>query len=355
MKSLRPYLFFLLIPFLAHTNAGAIPKSGLFGRNQTDVVVEGFKWRSGGPGRRAVFSEVTLTNTGETDYSSVNLKALFYKRDGSPAGSTRGTLREELKAGETRTFSNVRMGVMNSLMDSVKLKVTGARPAEGSEGPSHPLKVLKIEWQGGGAGTGVGTVGAVTVKNPSSVPYGSVKFRIIQKSSGKATAQTEMMTKRIAEARSETVYKNINPGFVRPDTDEIDVRIGSARAVSPKREALIRKSSRAERAVRRDDAEPVPAYDIKVEDFEWGSGIAGSAGIIRRLVLKNRSAVRYSEITMEVEFLSRRGTPLISNRFRVKNPPPPGETVVYENLSIGIINVSPDGDMVNIRVWKGRR
>lgn len=335
------FLAFLLAPALA----GAGPRS--------DITVEGFEWGSGGPGRRAVFSRVTLKNSGRTDYSSVRLKARFYKRDGSARGSVRGTVKGELKAGEIKTFKNVRLGVMNSGMDSVKLNVVGARKATKSgREPPHPLRVSNVNWRAGGAGTGVGTVGSVTVENPSSVPYGSVRFLVIQKSGGRVVASTGVKTGKIARADAETVYKDINPGFIRPDTDKVEVRIDSATPVSGKRVALM--SGETERETETGNPEPVPAYDIRVEKFEWGSGIAGSAGIIRNLVLKNVSAVRYSEITMVVEFLSRRGRPVISNEFRIKNPPPPGETAQYRNLSVGIINFTPDKDRVKIRVRKGK-
>ncbi|MCY4046954.1 MAG: hypothetical protein OXF42_02430 [Candidatus Dadabacteria bacterium] len=341
-----PPLLALLLPVLlfAPAPAAAGPRS--------DITVEGFKWGSGGPGRRAVFSEVTLRNSGRTDYSSVRLKARFYKRDGSAAGSVRGTVRGGLKAGEVKTFANVRLGVMNAAMDSVKLGVVGGRKAKDSAGaPPHPLVVSNVDWRGGGAGAGVGTVGSVTVKNPSSVPYGSVRFLVIQKSGGRALASTGVMTEKTAEAEAETVYKNINPGFVRPDTDAVEVRIVSAEPVSAKRGALMRGGETGEEA---DAPEPVPAYDIRVEKFEWGSGIAGSAGIIRHLVLRNASAVRYDEITMIAEFFSRSGTPVISNEFRIKNPPPPGETAQYRNLPVGILNYTPDRDRVKIRVRKGK-
>lgn len=349
---MKPFFTVPSLPALLLAALLLIPAPSAAGP-RSDITVEGFKWGSGGPGRRAVFSEVTLRNSGRADYSSVRLKARFYKRDGSAAGSVRGTVRGGLKAGEVKTFANVRLGVMNSAMDSVKLGVAGAKKAKKSaDAPLHPLVVSNVDWRGGGAGTGVGTVGSVTVKNPSSVPYGSVRFLVIQKSGGRALASTGVMTEKTAEAESETVYENINPGFVRPDTDALEVRIVSAEPVSAKRGALMRGGEAGEEAD--DTPEPVPAYDIRVEKFEWGSGIAGSAGIIRHLVLRNASAVRYDEITMVVEFFSRSGTPVISNEFRIKNPPPPGETAQYRNLPVGIINYTPDRDRVKVRVRKGK-
>lgn len=350
----------LLVPLLWTGGAGALPSLGLFGGKQSpDISVEGFKWRSGGAGRRAVFSEITLKNSGNRNYSEITLRARFYTRDDIPMGGVRGTIKDGIKAGETKTFRNVRLGMMNSGMDYVKVGIVSARAAKG-EKKSHPLIVTERKWTPSGGGTGVGTLKSITVKNPSAVPYGAVTFHIIQKQGERMLISNKLTMKKIAEANSETVYRDVNPGFFHPSAEEIIVSVVSAHPVSRKHAAVLghktaEKTEAGESAERaRDDKdEPVPGYDIEIKEFEWGSGIAGGAGIIKRLVLKNRSGTEYKDVTMLVEFLSSRGTPVTSVDFRIKNPPTPGKTTAYKNLVTGIMSVSPDKKSVKISVRSG--
>ncbi len=355
MKNL--FLITLSLIFFAffHNEVAALPRIGIFsGDKKPDISVESFKWKSGGAVRKAVFSEVTLKNNDDKDFSSVTLKARFYLFNGKPAGSARGRIKKGLKAGEVKTFSNVRLGIMNFNMDRVELEVAGAVEAEGSK-PGHPLLVKSWNWEAGTQGVGAGIIEKITVENPSSTPYGRVKFLIIQRETGgdRVGSSSARMNK-IAEAGTETVYENINPGFLHPSAKEIEVKIISAEPVSRKRAALMKvEKNTPEENYAADRESAVPGYDIEIEKFEWGSGMAGSDGTIKFLRLKNRSLLSYREVTMTVEFLSGKGGARISNDFRIKNPPPPGETRDYRNLSVGLMSVSPDKKSVKIRVKGG--
>ncbi len=362
--NLKVFIVFPLIAcLLCVQSANTLPRLGIFGeRQRQNITVEGFKWKAGAVGGKAVFSEITLKNNDKRDYAEIVLKALFLSRNGRPAGSVRGRLKVELKAGETKTFTDVRLGTVGFNMDSVSsLEVSGARAAE-EQGRLHPLTATGWDWRAGGYGGAGGRVASITVKNPSSTPYGKVKFLIVQKKAGENILSHPTRVKKIAEANAETVYKDVNPGFIHPDTDSIEVTVVSAYPVSEKQVALARGKSSAKnwkngRGVSPpSDAETaVPGYDIEIKEFEWGSGVSGSLGRIKTLVLKNRSAVRYKEIAMSVEFLSRDGkTVLTENRFKIKNPPPPGETVVFKNLTVGIISVSPDKNLTRAYVRGGK-
>lgn len=338
-------------------SADALPRLGIFGaQRKPDITVESFKWKSGGTGRRAVFSSVTLKNNGETDYSAIVLKARFFSRDARPSGAVRGKLDAVLKAGEERTFENVRLGIMNLDMSSVSLEVAGA-VAVSDRKPKHPLAVTGWDWRPGGYGGGAGTVSSVTVSNPSQTPFGKVEFLIVQKKAGEKISSHSVKMNKIAEANTETVYENVNPGFVHPDTDGIEVTVRSARPVSQKQAVLMKGGLPEKNGPESPEAgeSAVPGYDIEVRGFEWEGGVAGSLGKIKSLVLKNRSSIRYKEVHLAAEFLAKDGrTVLTSNRFKIKNPPAPGNTRIFENLTVGILSVSPDRNLVRVYVRGGK-
>ncbi|QMU56422.1 MAG: hypothetical protein GKS04_04595 [Candidatus Mycalebacterium zealandia] len=346
-------LCFLAVCLAWSQSPAELSRLGIFDKEKTPkIVVESFKWRAGGAGRRAIFSEVTLRNDDERDFSAIVLKARFSLKYGEPAGSTRGTIRKTLKAGETRTLKDVRLGIMNFDIDSVELEVVGATAASDGK-PDHPLEVTAWDWRAAGQSVGTGTIESITVKNPAPEPYGKVEFVIVQKKAGEKIMTTSVPTEKIANARSETVYKEVNPGFIHPATDEIVVLIKSAYPVSRKQETLMRKKA-LDPHPEPDSNTPVPGYDVEVKKFEWGSGAAGSLGMVDYLVLKNRSSVRYAEITIAIDFLSNKKRVLTTNTFKIKNPPPPGGTRKYRNISIGILNVSPGKESVKVYVKGGK-
>ncbi len=278
--------------------------------------------------------------------------------NGKPAGKTRGKLKGVLKAGEEKTFENVRLGIMNFDTDSVSLKVVGAK-AKSKKEKVHPLSVTGWDWRAGGYGGAAGTISSITVKNPSPSPYGRVEFAIVQKSAGKKVLSHSVIMDKIADANTETVYKNVNQGFIHPSTDEIEVSVRSAYPVSEKQAALMGKDGTQSGNLKTSGSEDaakiaVPGYDIEIKDFEWGSGVAGSFGIIKSLVLANRSAIRYEEVIMSVEFLSRNGSVLTSNSFKIKNPPAPAKTAEFKNVKVGILSVSPDKDFMRVFVKGGK-
>lgn len=356
----KSLIAFFAAYLLSAQSADALPRLGILGgRQKPDITVESFRWKSGGAGRRAVFSSVTLKNNGETDYSAIVLKARFFSRDERPSGAVRGKLDAVLKAGEKRTFENVRLGIMSLDMSSVSLEVTGAVAV--SDGKrKHPLAVTGWDWRPGGYGGGAGTVSSVTVSNPSQTPFGKVEILIVQKKAGKKVSSHSVKMNKIADANTETVYENVSPGFVHPDTDGIEVTVRSARPVSQKQAVLMKGGLRETNGPANPETQnagesAVPGYDIEVRGFEWEGGVAGSLGKIKSLVLKNRSSIRYKEVHLAAEFLAKDGrTVLTSNRFKIKNPPAPGNTKIFENLTVGILSVSPDKNLVRIYVRGGK-
>ncbi len=357
INSLTLTAFFFMVSAFWIADAHALSRIGIFGgRQSTDITVESFKWQSGGIGRKAVFSEVTLRNNSNLDYSSVTLRARLLV-SGKSRGGVRGKLNTALKAWEMKTFKNVRLGRMNFNADSVSLEVVGATLASEDGKRRNPLKITDWEWKSGGQQMGSGTIEKIVIKNPSNTPYGKVRILIVQKRAGKRLQAYPVTINKIARPGTETVYENVNPGFIHPSADEIEVSIVSAYPVSEKQIALMseRAGEKNTKAVKfGGKAKAVPGYDIVVREFEWGSGVAGSLGVVKSLVLTNRSAVRYAEVSMAVEFLSRKGTVVNTKVFKIKKPPTPGETVTFKNLKLGILNYSPEKRLMRIYVKGGK-
>ena len=88
-----------------------------------DIVVKSFKWGSGVPGTVGVLRSLTLENISGLNYTKIQLLVEFFSPTGVPLGSNDLTLYETLPAGETRTFRDLEIGLIQLSPDSRNMKI----------------------------------------------------------------------------------------------------------------------------------------------------------------------------------------------------------------------------------------
>ena len=161
----------------------------------------------------------------------------------------------------------------------------------------------------------------------------------------------ERYKKKIEERKAETESTN--------NANEVnDFVESSPQEIEPTDEKVVSKGSTENKPVDEDpqiatideDEVPLPKYDIVIKDFEWGSGVPGSLGILKKVTLKNKSGINYSKIHLLVEFLSPQGITLASNDIRIYDMLPARKTREFENLKVGIIVVLPNERNMRISV-----
>lgn len=89
-----------------------------------DIEILDFKWGSGVPGSIGILKEITLRNISGITYTKIDLVVDFLSRQGVPLASNDFKLYEILPPGETRTFENIKVGIIVVLPDEKNMKVT---------------------------------------------------------------------------------------------------------------------------------------------------------------------------------------------------------------------------------------
>ena len=89
-----------------------------------DILIEDFKWGSGVPGSIGVIRELTLRNRSGITYTKIDLVVDFLSRQGVPLASNDFKLYEVLPPGETRTFENIKVGIIVVLPDEKNMTIS---------------------------------------------------------------------------------------------------------------------------------------------------------------------------------------------------------------------------------------
>ena len=96
---------------------------------------------------------------------------------------------------------------------------------------------------------------------------------------------------------------------------------------------------------------PLPQHDLVVKKFSWGSGIPGTLGKLRKLILENISGIAYTDIDILVEYFSPNGIPLGSSQFKITEQViEPNETKEFNNIDVGLVQLIPDESQIKISV-----
>ncbi len=205
------------------------------------LAVKDYKWASGGMGRPAILSEITIENRGKYDYENIAVEADFYTSNGIPLGSLRGAIHEVIPAGSQKTFYNVKFGIMHAELKDSVVRVVNADLVEGKGTPLQAKDLILVknyEWTGGQYGT-EGILKEITLVNNSDKNWKDIKIRIDYLGIPGPKVGIRGFTSRavihdILPSHSERTYTNINVGFKHPDARSIDISVMGAKSISEK-------------------------------------------------------------------------------------------------------------------------
>ncbi|MGB7292905.1 MAG: hypothetical protein WBD99_12095 [Thermodesulfobacteriota bacterium] len=215
------------------------------------LQVKDYKWGSGGMGRPGIISEITLENIGNNDYENIEIEANFYTQNDIPLGSLRSTINDVLQSGTTKTFKNIKFGIMHSELQKTVVNVVGAEMLEKGI-PGQPKDVIVVkdwQWSGGQYGT-EGILKDITLENTSKNNYSNVKIEVQYLGVPGPETGTKGYTSRavihdILPAKNTRTYNGINVGFRHPDAKEVVITVIDADKISVK-EAKYRLAKKGE-------------------------------------------------------------------------------------------------------------
>lgn len=204
------------------------------------IVVKDYKWSSGGMGRPAIMSEITIENRGENDYKDLSVEVDLYTTNDIPLGSLRTTINEILPSKSEMTFYNLNFGIMHSELKNTVARVVNAELIEkGSPTQAKDLILVKNwEWTGGQYGT-EGILKEITLDNRSAEAWKDIEINVNFLGTKGGKLGTRGFTSRavihdVIPPRSEKTFTGINVGFRHPDAKEVNITVRQAEPISDK-------------------------------------------------------------------------------------------------------------------------
>ena len=383
-----------------------------------DLTVTDYSWKSYGVGRMATLSEITVANSGGTNYKNIKIRIDLFTRTGKLLGSLHGKITGELPAGSRKTFSNLDMGFMNSDLEDSEAMVTGAEVSgsSSSAGAENVIFIKNWEFEGASFGT-EGFITEITLENTGKTHFKSIKLLLTEKEGGTGPGSTHLSSvtiHNVLPAGEERTFTGINVGFSSPNAVERSIAVSGAEVITTKElnyilsgggslgerikkkissVSILRKEDGEKKAEPRQEApssdesesayesapppassvgptgsvadrntelsqeqprEVFPKHDIVIREFEWGSGIPGATATLSKLVIENISDIAYEKIELEIEFFKSSNTPFGSNRFKIKKVLAPKQVMWLRNVQVGFISKLPDPNLIKLRVVKAK-
>ncbi|MCY3825955.1 MAG: hypothetical protein OXG10_01020 [Candidatus Dadabacteria bacterium] len=409
-------LALLLFPLLLSPQAEVAYAQQLNPRE--DLTVTDYSWKSYGVGRMATLSEITVANSGGTNYKNIKIRIDLFTRTGKLLGSLHGKITGELPAGSRKTFSNLDMGFMNSDLEDSEAMVTGAEVSgsSSSAGAENVIFIKNWEFEGASFGT-EGFITEITLENTGKTHFKSIKLLLTEKEGGTGPGSTHLSSvtiHNVLPAGEERTFTGINVGFSSPNAVERSIAVSGAEVITTKElnyilsgggslgerikkkissVSILRKKDGEKKAEPRQQApssdesestyesvppptssvgstdsaadrntefyqeqprEAFPKHDIVIREFEWGSGIPGATATLSKLVIENISDIAYEKIELEIEFFKSSNTPFGSNRFKIKKVLAPKQVMWLRNVQVGFISKLPDPNLIKLRVVKAK-
>ncbi|GJM16441.1 MAG: hypothetical protein DHS20C13_17680 [Thermodesulfobacteriota bacterium] len=221
------------------------------------IVVKDYKWASGGMGRPAIMSEITIENRGENDYKDLAVEADFYTSNDIPLGSLRTTVKEILPSKSEKTFYNLNFGIMHSELKNSVVRVVRADLIEkGTPTQAKDLILVKNwEWSGGQYGT-EGILKEITLDNKSGEAWKDIEISInfLGTKGGKLGVRgftSRAVIHDVIPPRSERTFTGINVGFRHPDAKEVSISVRSAKPISDKELKITMAKKEGKKAVKK--------------------------------------------------------------------------------------------------------
>ena len=203
-----------------------------------DLTVTDYSWKSYGVGRMATLSEITVANSGRTNYKNIKIRIDLFTRTGKLLGSLRGKIHEELPAGSRKTFSNLDLGLMNSDLEDSEAMVTGAEVSgsSSSAGAENVIFVKNWEFEGASFGT-EGFITEITLENTGKTHFKNIKLLLTEKEGRTGPGSTHLSSvtiHNVLPAGEERTFTGINVGFSSPNAVERSIAVSGAEVITTK-------------------------------------------------------------------------------------------------------------------------
>lgn len=230
--SLLVLIAFLSIPTICYSEKVKADKA---------IVIEDYTWGASTMGGQAILRDITLKNTSLKEFENIYIEIELYTFNSIPQGSLNGTIHDVLPAGSTKTFENIKFGLMHSDLQKSLARIVRADYIHTGtpDQPSDLILVTNWEWQGGQYGT-EGILKEITLENRSGENYKDIKIRINDLGvRGSSKVGTEGYTSNVVihdilPAKSSSTYNNVNVGFRHPDATGTHIYVLDAKQLSNK-------------------------------------------------------------------------------------------------------------------------
>jgi len=230
--SLLILVAFLSIPTICYSEKVKADKA---------IVIEDYTWGGSSMGSQAILRNITLKNTSLKEFENIYIEIELFTYNSIPQGSLNGTIKDILPAGATKTFENIKFGLMHSDLQKSLARVVRADYIHTGtpDQPSDLILVTNWEWQGGQYGT-EGILKEITLENRSDQNYKDIKIRINDLGvRGSLKVGTEGYTSNVVihdilPAKSSSTYNNVNIGFRHPDATGTHIYVLDAEHLSNK-------------------------------------------------------------------------------------------------------------------------
>ena len=203
-----------------------------------DLTVTDYSWKSYGVGRMATLSEITVANSGRTNYKNIKIRIDLFTRTGKLLGSLHGKIHEDLPAGSRKTFSNLDLGFMNSDLEDSEAMVTGAEVSgsSSSAGAENVIFIKNWEFEGASFGT-EGFITEITLENTGKTHFKNIKLLLTEKEAETGPGNTHLSSvtiHNVLPAGEERTFTGINVGFSSPKAVERSIAVSGAEVITTK-------------------------------------------------------------------------------------------------------------------------
>ena len=230
---------FLLLAFLCFFLSGQTETSYARDQNpEDDLSVKSYSWKSHGVGRLAVLREITIANSGKTDYGNVEIRVDLLTRSGKFAGSFRKRIQGEVAAGSEATFHDVELGLMSLDLEDSEAMVTDAEASQSDPRGNARDAILVKNWEFEGARfANEGFITEITLENTGRSHFKNIRLLVTERGTEGSAGRdhiSSVVIRNVIRAGEEKTFTGVNVGFSSPDARERSVSVAGADAISAK-------------------------------------------------------------------------------------------------------------------------
>ena len=203
---------------------------------EDELSVKSYSWKAHGVGRLAVLGEITVANSGKTDYRNVEIRVDLLTRSGKFLGSFRKTIQGEVPAGSEATFYDVELGLMSLNLENSEAMVTDAEVSRSDPSGNAGDAILVKNWEFEGARfANEGFITEITLENTGKSHFKNIRILVTEsgaKSSAGRDHISSVVIRDVIRAGEEKTFTDLNVGFSSPDARERSVAVAGAEAIS---------------------------------------------------------------------------------------------------------------------------